>query len=46
MEVQKKLYFLDPAETLEELQDIFFPPYITLAHLYHAPAAWSLRRGY
>jgi hypothetical protein len=41
--MKKKLYTLDPSETLEDLQDYFFPPYITLAHLFHAPPAWSLR---
>lgn len=41
--MSKKLYFLDPAETLDELQDYFFPPYITLAHMFHAPPDWSLK---
>jgi AraC-like DNA-binding protein len=41
--VNKKLYTLDPAETLDDLQDYFFPPYITLAHMFHAPSGWSLR---
>ncbi|XID92998.1 helix-turn-helix domain-containing protein [Paenibacillaceae bacterium WGS1546] len=39
----KKLYFLDPSETLEDLKEFYFPPYITLAHLFHAPANWSLK---
>lgn len=41
--MQNKLYTLDPAETLEDLKEIYFPPYITLAHLFHAPEGWSLK---
>lgn len=41
--MNKKLYTLDPSETLEELKDSFFPPYITLAHMFNAPEGWNLR---
>ncbi|KRF42981.1 AraC family transcriptional regulator [Paenibacillus sp. Soil787] len=40
--MQNKLYTLDPSETLENLKESYFPPYITLAHLFHAPEGWSL----
>lgn len=39
----KKLYYLDPSETLEDLREFYFPPYITLAHMFHAPEDWSLK---
>src|SRR4051794_13247501 len=32
---------LHPKETLEALHDFRFPPYITLAHIFHAPPNWS-----
>ncbi|WP_308635474.1 AraC family transcriptional regulator [Paenibacillus silvisoli] len=32
---------LHPKETLEALQDFRFPPYITLAHIFHAPTDWG-----
>ncbi|HZG56947.1 AraC family transcriptional regulator [Paenibacillus sp.] len=36
------LHILDPDETIAALQDYLFPPYITLAHLFNAPAGWRL----
>jgi len=39
----KKLYILDPSETLEDLKEFYFPPYITLAHMFHAPKGWKLK---
>ncbi|CAG7636999.1 helix-turn-helix domain-containing protein [Paenibacillus allorhizosphaerae] len=41
--MSKKLYFLEPNDTLEQLQDYYFPPYLTLAHMFHAPDGWSLK---
>ncbi|OXS55269.1 hypothetical protein B1A99_23630 [Cohnella sp. CIP 111063] len=41
--MDKKLYILDPSETLEDLEEFYFPPYITLAHMFHAPEGWSLK---
>jgi AraC-like DNA-binding protein len=38
-----KLYFLDPNDTLKELKDYYFPPYITLAHMFHAPKDWGVK---
>lgn len=38
-----KLYFLSPSETMEQLNHMYFPPYITLAHMFHAPDGWELR---
>ncbi|WP_165822439.1 helix-turn-helix transcriptional regulator [Paenibacillus montanisoli] len=32
---------LHPKETLEALHDFRFPPYITLAHIFHAPSDWG-----
>lgn len=34
---QKPLFFLNPSDTLRELHDYYFPPYITLAHMFNAP---------
>lgn len=39
-----RLFTLAPEETLEALQDFYFPPYITLAHMFHAPNCWSLKQ--
>ncbi|KRF44174.1 helix-turn-helix domain-containing protein [Paenibacillus sp. Soil787] len=41
--MSKKLYFMEPSDTLEQLQQYYFPPYITLAHMFHAPDGWSLK---
>lgn len=41
--MSNKLYFLEPDDTLEQLQDYYFPPYLTLAHMFHAPDGWSLK---
>ncbi|RKP48944.1 AraC family transcriptional regulator [Cohnella endophytica] len=41
--MDKKLYTLAPSETMDDLQLFFFPPYITLAHMFHAPEGWALR---
>ncbi|MFC4776700.1 helix-turn-helix domain-containing protein [Paenibacillus sp. GCM10023252] len=41
--MSRQLYTLAPSETLEELQEIFYPPYITLAHMFHAPEQWAIR---
>jgi|GEM_PF-360347 len=32
-----------PADTIDKLPDYHFPPYITLAHMFHAPRNWSIR---
>ncbi|WNR46234.1 helix-turn-helix transcriptional regulator [Paenibacillus roseipurpureus] len=34
---------MQPAETMDMLQDYYFPPYITLAHMFHAPQGWAIR---
>lgn len=39
-----KLYQLEPSEAISELRDYHFPPYITLAHMFHAPEGWRLER--
>jgi AraC-like DNA-binding protein len=39
-----KLYFMEPSETLEQLKQYYFPPYITLAHMFHAPNGWKLKQ--
>jgi AraC-like DNA-binding protein len=36
------LVFLNPTETIEQLSDYYFPPYITLAHIFNAPRGWSI----
>lgn len=41
--MSEKLYFLSPSETMEKLKDVYFPPYITLAHMFHAPDGWSIQ---
>jgi hypothetical protein len=43
MHIQDKdLSRLRPIETIGELSDYYFPPYITLAHMFHAPKNWSI----
>jgi AraC-like DNA-binding protein len=37
-----ELMSITPAETIVKLQDYYFPPYITLAHMFHAPNGWSI----
>nr|WP_217594736.1 AraC family transcriptional regulator [Cohnella sp. GbtcB17] len=37
------MFFKGPGETIEELADVYFPPYITLAHVFHAPEGWGIR---
>jgi AraC-like DNA-binding protein len=39
----KPLFSQNPIDTIAQLQDTFFPPYITLAHLFHAPSSWGIR---
>lgn len=34
---------LSPEETIEQLGETSFPPYITLAHLFNAPPGWAIR---
>ncbi|TVY11052.1 helix-turn-helix domain-containing protein [Paenibacillus cremeus] len=34
---------LHPDETIPHMRDYYFPPYITLAHLFNAPADWAIR---
>ncbi|MCD9020301.1 helix-turn-helix transcriptional regulator [Cohnella silvisoli] len=41
--MSKKLHYLEPDDTLKDLQDFFFPPYITLAHMFHSPEGWALK---
>ncbi|MFD0619611.1 helix-turn-helix domain-containing protein [Paenibacillus sp. GCM10027629] len=41
--MSKKLYFMEPSDTLEQLKQYYFPPYITLAHIFHAPKGWKLK---
>lgn len=37
------LFFKSPNETIDELTDVYFPPYITLAHVFNAPSGWGIR---
>ncbi|MFH5182440.1 cupin domain-containing protein [Paenibacillus sp. TAB 01] len=37
------LHLLEPAETIDQLQEYYFPPYITLAHLFNAPKGWEIK---
>ncbi|MCZ8511728.1 helix-turn-helix domain-containing protein [Paenibacillus filicis] len=37
------LHLLEPSETIEQLNECFFPPYITLAHLFNAPKGWGIK---
>lgn len=41
--MSKKLYFMEPHDTLEQLKQYYFPPYITLAHIFNAPNGWKLK---
>lgn len=41
-EQRKDLSILVPNDTIPELPDYHFPPYITLAHMFHAPKGWSI----
>ncbi|MBB6734344.1 helix-turn-helix domain-containing protein [Cohnella zeiphila] len=34
---------LSPSETASDPPDFDYPPYITLAHLFHAPKGWEIR---
>ncbi|CAI6050791.1 helix-turn-helix domain-containing protein [Cohnella sp. JJ-181] len=36
----------EPDETIPMLRDYFIPPYITLAHLFHAPEGWRKPLGF
>ncbi|MFK7694363.1 helix-turn-helix domain-containing protein [Paenibacillus sp. HJGM_3] len=38
-----ELVSMPPADTIGKLPDYFFPPYITLAHMFHAPRGWLVR---
>jgi len=38
------LEMLKPEESVTHLQNYYFPPYITLAHLFHAEPGWHLSR--
>ncbi|WP_127495302.1 helix-turn-helix transcriptional regulator [Paenibacillus glycanilyticus] len=38
-----KLSGLGPNETIGVLPDYYFPPYITLAHMFSAPSHWAIR---
>jgi AraC-like DNA-binding protein len=38
--------YWDPEQTISHLEDYFAPPYITLAHLFHAPEGWEKKPGY
>ncbi|WP_051251094.1 AraC family transcriptional regulator [Paenibacillus harenae] len=44
--MRNDMAYWDPAETLEHLQDYYFPPYITLAHMFHAPDNWIKPEGF
>ncbi|ANE48816.1 AraC family transcriptional regulator [Paenibacillus swuensis] len=33
---------MQPSETLEIMKDYYFPPYITLAHMFNAPKGWAV----
>lgn len=43
MPKKKPLFFLSPSDTINDLSDYYFPPYITLAHLFRAPAGWGIK---
>ncbi|CAI6084950.1 helix-turn-helix domain-containing protein [Cohnella sp. JJ-181] len=43
MEEERPLFFKGPSETIDALSDVYFPPYITLAHVFHAPEGWGIR---
>jgi AraC-like DNA-binding protein len=38
----KHAWNLSPEESIPMLQDYYFPPYITLAHMFNAPVGWKL----
>ncbi|MDF2837102.1 MAG: AraC family transcriptional regulator [Paenibacillus sp.] len=44
--MRKDMAYWDPGETLEHLRDYYYPPYITLAHLFHAPDGWTKPEGF
>lgn len=39
--IEPDLAALHPQETLDALRDFRFPPYISLAHIFHAPDDWG-----
>jgi AraC-like DNA-binding protein len=39
---QYDLSSMRPTDTIDKLPDYHFPPYITLAHMFHAPKTWSI----
>ncbi len=41
---KKPLFVLNPSETIADLKDVYFPPYITLAHLYHASVDFQIKQ--
>jgi AraC-like DNA-binding protein len=41
--MKQPLYAMHPMETLDSLKDYFFPPYITLAHIFNAPKGWEIK---
>lgn len=41
--MQPPLHIMQPMETLDSLTDYFFPPYITLAHIFNAPKGWEIK---
>ncbi|MEK0313213.1 AraC family transcriptional regulator [Cohnella sp. 56] len=43
MHEERPLFFKGPSETIDDLADVYFPPYITLAHVFHAPDGWGIR---
>lgn len=40
----RTLETMDPKESLPYLKHLFYPPYITLAHIFHAKEGWELPR--
>ncbi|WP_087566348.1 AraC family transcriptional regulator [Paenibacillus sp. MY03] len=38
--------YWEPEQTIDHLNDYFAPPYITLAHLFHAPDRWEKKTGH
>lgn len=41
--MSKKLHDMEPSDTLAHLKQYYFPPYITLAHMFHAPHNWKIK---
>jgi AraC-like DNA-binding protein len=39
--IEPDLAALHPHETIDQLSDYHFPPYITLAHIFNAPRGWG-----